>query len=78
VGLGTTGLKTLKAAQAARTTVKAPYGWKDDDPDWRTRYGRVDPADRERLLALGEERRRQRAERASMNQQKEQEKNERA
>ena len=48
------------------------------DPDWRTRYGRVDPADRERLLAFGEERRRQRAERASMNQQKEQEKHERA
>ena len=48
------------------------------DPDWRTRYGRVDPADRERLLTLGDERRRQRAERASMNQQKEQEKHERA
>jgi hypothetical protein len=38
----------------------------------------VDPADRERLLTLGEERRRQRAERASMNQQQEQEKHERA
>jgi hypothetical protein len=60
------------------TVVKAPYGWKDDDPDWRARYGRVDPADRARRLALGEERRRQRVERASMSQQKEQEKNERA
>jgi hypothetical protein len=78
VGLGTTGLQTLNAAQAARTTVKAPYGWKDDDPDWRTRYDRVDPADRERLLALGEERRRHRVERAAMNQQQEQEKHERA
>jgi hypothetical protein len=58
VGLGTTGVQTLKAAPAARTTVQAPYGWQDDDPDWRPRDGRVDPADRERLLALGEERRR--------------------
>jgi hypothetical protein len=51
VGLGTTGLQTLQAAQAARTTVMAPYGWQDDDLDWRTTYGRVDPADRERLRA---------------------------
>jgi hypothetical protein len=51
--------------------VQPPYGWKDDDPDWRTRYGRVDPADRERLFTLGEERRRQSAKRASMHQQRE-------
>ena len=56
-------LELLENAGAPRTTVKASYSWKADDPDWRSRYGRVDPAERERLLAIGEERRRQRAER---------------
>ena len=50
----------LETARNPRTTVTAPYSWKEDDPDWRSRYGRVDPAERERLLAIGEERRRQR------------------
>src|SRR5262245_33215646 len=31
------------------------------DPERRSRYGQVDPAERECLLALGEERRRQKA-----------------
>ena len=56
-------LGLLDSARAPRTTVTAPFRWKDDDPDWRARYGRFDPADRERLLALGEERRRRRARR---------------
>jgi hypothetical protein len=51
----------LATAEAPRTTVKAPFSWKPHDPRWRSRYGRVDPAERERLLALGEERRRQKA-----------------
>ncbi len=51
----------LATANGPRTTVKAPFGWKSDDPEWRARYGRVDPAERERLLALGDERRRQKA-----------------
>jgi len=50
----------LEQATAPRTTVNAPYRWKDD-PGWRARYGRVDPAQRDQLLALGEERRRRRA-----------------
>jgi D-proline reductase (dithiol) PrdB len=54
-------LGLLEAAAGPRTTVKAPFAWKDD-PGWRSRYGRVDPAERERLLALGADRRRQRAE----------------
>ena len=54
----------LQSARAPRTTVKAPFAWKDSDPGWRARYGRVDPAERERLLAIGEERRRERAARA--------------
>jgi hypothetical protein len=57
----------LESAVGPRTTVKAPFRWKEDDPDWRTRYGRVDPAERERLLALGEERRRARARKAATN-----------
>jgi hypothetical protein len=42
--------------------VVSPFSWKEDDPDWRERYGRVDPAERDRLIAAGEERRRKRAE----------------
>jgi hypothetical protein len=52
-------LDLLASASRPRTTVKAPFTWKESDPEWRARYGRVDPAERERLLALGEERRRQ-------------------
>jgi len=53
-------LGLLETATGPRKMVKAPFGWKDD-PGWRERYGRVDPAERERLLAAGEARRRQRA-----------------
>ena len=49
-------LGLLETATAPRTTARAPFAWKDD-PGWRERYGRVDPAERERLLALGAERR---------------------
>jgi len=49
-------LGLLETATAPRTTVKAPFAWKDD-PGWRERYGRIDPAERDRLLALGAERR---------------------
>jgi hypothetical protein len=55
----------LATADRPRTTVKAPFGWKESDPGWRARYGRVDPAQAARLLAIGEERRRQRAARAA-------------
>jgi len=55
-------LDLLANAAGPRTTVKAPFAWKASDPEWRARYGRVDPAERERLLAIGEERRRQKAE----------------
>jgi D-proline reductase (dithiol) PrdB len=51
----------LATAKGPRTTVRAPFTWKDSDPGWRARYGRVDPTERERLLALGEERRHQKA-----------------
>ena len=54
-------LGLLHNAMKPRTTVKAPFGWKESDPGWRARYGRVDPAEQERLLALGEERRRRKA-----------------
>jgi len=54
----------LETAEKPRTTVKAPFRWKASDPGWRARYGRVDPAERERLLALGERRRRKQAARA--------------
>ena len=54
-------LALLESAGAPRTTVVSPYAWKDD-PGWRARYGRVDPAERERLIAEGKARRRRQAE----------------
>ncbi len=53
-------LGLLESATAPRATLVTPFTW--DDPDWRERYGRVDPAERDRLIAVGEERRRQRGE----------------
>ena len=55
----------LEIANGPRTTVKAPFGWKESDLGWRARSGRVDPAEQARLLALGGERRRQRATKAA-------------
>ena len=54
-------LTLLESATGPRTTVVTPYAWKDD-PGWRGRYGRVDPAERDRLIALGEERRKRQQE----------------
>ena len=54
-----TALGLLETATGPRTTVVSRFAWKDD-PGWRERYGKADPAERDRLLAIGEERRRQR------------------
>jgi hypothetical protein len=54
-------LSLFETAKTPRTTIKAPFSWKEDGVVWRARYGVVDPADKEHLLKLGEERRRQRA-----------------
>lgn len=53
-------LSLLETAIAPRTTVRAPFEW-PDDTDWRPRYARVEPDDRERLLELGKARRRRQA-----------------
>ena len=53
-------LGMLETATAPRTTLRSPFGWKAGDPGWRDRYNRVRPEDRERLLAVGDERRRRR------------------
>lgn len=50
-------LGLLETSDRPRTTAQAPFSWNADDPGWRSRYGRVDPAERERLLAAGRERR---------------------
>jgi hypothetical protein len=50
-------LSLLEAVDAPRTTVRSHFQWKND-PVWRERYNRVRPEDRERLLAIGDERRR--------------------
>jgi D-proline reductase (dithiol) PrdB len=52
-------LTLFETVKGPRTTIKAPHPWWEDGMIWRARYGRVDPADKERLLKLGEERRRQ-------------------
>lgn len=49
-------LQLLGTAKGPRTTVRTPFEWKTD-PDWRARYNRVRPQDRERLLAIGDARR---------------------
>ena len=54
-------LALFQTAKAPRTTVKAPFGWKEDGAIWRARYARVDSVDREQLLKLGDERRLKRA-----------------
>ena len=53
-------LSLLDRAAGPRTTLLAPFAWRADDPAWRERYNRVRPEDREKLLALGDERRRRR------------------
>jgi hypothetical protein len=53
-------LDVLEGAQGPRTTVTSPFAWTPGDPGWRDRYNRVRPEDRERLLAIGDERRRRR------------------
>ena len=54
-------LTLFETAKTPRTTIKAPQSWWEDGAIWRARYGHVDPADKEHLLKLGEERRRQQA-----------------
>jgi hypothetical protein len=49
-------LRSLARATGPRSTMKAPFAWKGD-PGWRDRYGRVEPAQREQLLAVGRARR---------------------
>ena len=49
-------LGLLETATAPRTTVRSTFEWKPD-PEWRDRYNRVQPEDRERLLAMGDARR---------------------
>ncbi|MFY0611610.1 MAG: hypothetical protein JXQ99_08820 [Hyphomicrobiaceae bacterium] len=53
-------IELLVSAEAPRTTVTAPFGWKDD-PGWRARYNLVTPENRAQLAALGDERRRKQA-----------------
>jgi D-proline reductase (dithiol) PrdB len=54
-------LRLFETARGPRTTVKSPFTWHEDGAVWRARYGRVDAAEKQRLFALGEERRQQQA-----------------
>ncbi len=58
-------LGLLDTATAPRTTSAGGIPWKDD-PGWRARYGRVDPAERVRLIAVGEARRQRQLEAAKL------------
>ena len=53
-------LTLLETAALPRTTVQSACRWSEDE-SWREGYMRVTDADRERLQALGEERRRRQA-----------------
>ena len=53
-------LRVLETATGPRTTVRSPFEWKAEDPEWRERYNRVRPEDRKRLLAIGDARRQRR------------------
>ena len=57
-------LSLLETVEEPQTTVQTPFQWRTDDPDWRERYNRIRPEDRERLLAIGDERRRKRGQAA--------------
>lgn len=57
----TMALELLVEASAQRTTVTAPFAWWDPD-DWRARYNRVTPENRDHLFAIGEQRRKKQAE----------------
>ena len=61
-------LQLFETAPGPRATVKSPFSWHEDGAVWRARYGRVDPADQQRLLALGEARRRRQAAGKKVNQ----------
>ena len=50
-------LDLLASATAPRTTIAAPFPWRDG-PDWRARYGHIDPVKIAALRAAGEQRRR--------------------
>lgn len=51
-------LDVLEKANAARTTVQAPFVWDDADDQWRQRYMHVGHDNRAELAAAGEARRR--------------------
>ena len=53
-------LRLLETASAPRTIETAPFTWHEGDI-WRTRYGRIDPAEIARLRAEGDDRRRRQA-----------------
>ena len=53
-------LRSLQTARRPRSTLRAPFAWRND-PGWRDRYGRVEVADREGLMALGRARRERQA-----------------
>ena len=49
-------LDLLETATLPRTTVQTPFLW-SDDPSWKERYGRVDPAELAKLRRAGDARR---------------------
>jgi D-proline reductase (dithiol) PrdB len=51
-------LQVLETATGPTTTVRSPFEWKAEDPEWRERYNRIRPEDRDKLLAIGDVRRR--------------------
>lgn len=46
-------LQVLETATRPRTTVRSPFAWKAEDPEWRERYNRLRAQNQDKLLAIG-------------------------
>ena len=54
----TAALGLLESASEPRTTERSPHRFTTEDERWRKDFLRIDPAERDNLLRLGERRRR--------------------
>ncbi|MFV0299228.1 MAG: hypothetical protein ACK5JT_24260 [Hyphomicrobiaceae bacterium] len=57
-------LGLLESATGPQTTVRSPFEWEKDVSIWRERYNQVSPENREKLLAIGDARRKKRGQAA--------------
>lgn len=51
-------LRAWETATGPCTTVRSRFEWKVEDPEWHERYNRIHPRNRQRLLVIGDPKRR--------------------